>query len=170
VSVATFVSTVEATDLPRFSVSIARIAGALLMAVVASSCATPVTASTSAGPGATADASASPEVGERQQHEAGSVTVTASWMVGTSSVLVGMNTHSVDLDGFDLKELARVRLDGGAWASPTGWDAPKGGHHRGGTLSFGSLDPRMLAFANVIELEIRDVAVPSHLLRWERAR
>ena len=106
----------------------------------------------------------------QQQHEAGSVTVTASWIVGTSSALIGMDTHSVDLDGFDLKGLARVRLDGGAWIDATAWDAPKGGHHRGGTLAFGSIEPRAIASAAVIELEIRDVAVPSHLLRWERAR
>lgn len=147
-----------------------RLAGALVVAAFAASCAAPITASTNASPGTTAGASATPEVGEQQQHEAGSVTITAAWIVGTSSVLVGMNTHSVDLDGFDLKELARVRLDGGPWVSPTAWDAPKGGHHRGGTLNFGTLDPQAVASARVIELELRDIAVPSHLLRWERAR
>ena len=141
---------------------------ALLLGALTAGCAAPVTASTSSN--ATPAASATPELGEQQQHEAGSVTITASWIVGTTSASVGMNTHSVDLDGFDLKQLARLRLDGGPWVSPTAWDAPPGGHHRGGTLAFGSLDPQTLASAKVIELEIRDVAVPSHLLRWEHAR
>lgn len=134
------------------------------MALAASACAAPL-ASTGASPGATA-AVASPEVGARQQHEAGSVTVTASWIAGTSSALVEMDTHSVDLDGFDLKDLSRVRLDGGAWIDATAWDAPKGGHHRGGRLAFGSIGPQAIASAAVIELEIRRVGA-DHLLRWE---
>jgi hypothetical protein len=110
------------------------------------------------------------ELGE-QRHEAGSVTVLGSWLAGaTPAAKVTLDTHSVDLDGFDLKELARVRVDGGAWIAPTSWDAPKGGHHRAGTLGFGSLHPEAFASARLIELEVRDVAVPSHLLRWERAR
>ncbi len=113
--------------------------------------------------------SARPEGGQ-QRHEAGAVTVTASWISGTSSATIGLDTHSVDLDGLDLKELARVRLDSGEWVPPTLWDAPKGGHHRGGTLTFGSLEPSALASARLIELEIRDAGAPSHLLRWERAR
>lgn len=110
------------------------------------------------------------DLGE-QRHEAGAVTVIASWLADpTPTARVALDTHSVDLDGFDLTQLARVRLDGGAWIPATTWDAPKGGHHRSGTLSFGSLDPQAFASARVIELEVRDVAVPSHLLRWERAR
>ncbi len=80
-----------------------------------------------------------------------------------------MDTHSVDLDGFDLRALTRVRLDGGPWVSPTLWDAPKGGHHRSGTLTFGSLDPPAIDGALLIELEVRDVGA-SHLLRWDRTR
>ena len=110
------------------------------------------------------------ELGE-QRHAAGSVTVQASWLSGaTPAARVILDTHSVDLDGFDLQKLARVRVDGAAWVAPTGWDAPSGGHHRAGILSFGSLDPAVFASARLIELEVRDVAVPSHLLRWERAR
>jgi hypothetical protein len=110
------------------------------------------------------------DLGE-QRHEAGAVTVVVSWLADpTPTARVALDTHSVDLDGFDLTQLARVRLDGGAWIPATTWDAPKGGHHRAGTLSFGSLDPQVFASARVIELEVRDVAGPSHLLRWERAR
>lgn len=110
------------------------------------------------------------DLGE-QRHEAGAVTVVASWLANAMpTARVTLDTHSVDLDGFDLMQLARVRLDGGAWIPATTWDAPKGGHHRSGALSFGSLDSQVFASARVIELEVRDVAGPSHLLRWERAR
>lgn len=137
----------------------------LLLALTA--CAAPATAQT------TASASSpipSAQAGEEQQHEAGAVTVVGAWLTGTSSVRIALDTHSVDLDGFDLKALARVRLDGGSWVAPTAWDAPKGGHHRSGTLTFGSLEPQALAGARLVELEIRDVGAPLHLLRWERAR
>lgn len=146
------------------------VATALLIAMLAAACSAPSSApassavDTSPGPGAT------PEVGEQQQHEAGSVKVSAAWVAGTASAEIGMNTHSIDLDGFDLTELARVRLDGGAWIAPTQWDSPLGGHHRGGRLTFGMIEPRMLATAGTIELEIHDVGVPSHMLRWERSR
>lgn len=143
-----------------------RIVAALLAAASAASCAAPVTSSTEPSP----DGPATAQLGEKQQHEAGAVTVAASWVSGTSSARVTMDTHSVGLDGFDLTALARVRVDDGAWVSPTLWDAPMGGHHRSGTLTFGSIEPQALDGARVIELEIRDVDVPFHLLRWERAR
>ena len=104
-----------------------------------------------------------------QRHEAGAVTVVASWLADlTPTTRVVLDTHSVDLDGFDLAQLARVRLNGGVWVAPTKWDAPSGGHHRVGMLTFGSLDPQLFASARLIELEVRDVAVPARLLRWER--
>lgn len=139
-----------------------------LVLVLATACGASVTGATAAAPASDAGASPTPRVGEQRQHEAGSVTVTASWVVGAASALVDMSTHSVDLDGFDLATLARVRLDGGDWIRATAWDAPKGGHHRAGTLTFGTLDPGALAAARVVELEIQNVAVPSHVLRWER--
>ena len=105
---------------------------------------------------------------EEQRHAAGAVTVIASWVPGAAAARVALDTHSVELDGFDLTALARVRLDGASWVSPTLWDAPKGGHHRSGTLTFGSLEPAQIAGARLIELEVRDVGA-SHLLRWQRA-
>jgi len=138
---------------------------AILIALAAAACAAPRAASTEASPSPSGGA----ELGE-QQHEGGAVTVVASWISGTASARVAMDTHSVDLDGSDLTELARVRLDGGPWVSATAWEAPKGGHHRAGTLTFSSLEPQALAAAQLIELEIRDIGTPSHLLRWERAR
>lgn len=145
-----------------------RVAATALVAIALISCAAPsVTAPAASTPAqATADSVAS--LPEEKQHQAGAVTVIASWVPGTSTARVALDTHSVELDGFDLTVLARVRLDGGPWVSPTLWDAPKGGHHRSGALTFGSLEPRALAGASLIELEVRDVGA-SHLLRWQRA-
>ena len=143
------------------------IAAIAAVAILTAAC-TNATAVTAAVPPSSVTTSG--DLGE-QRHEAGAVTVVASWLADpVPTARVTLDTHSVDLDGFDLIQLARARLDGGAWIPATTWDAPKGGHHSSGALSFGSLDPQAFALARVIELEVRDVAVPSHLLRWERAR
>jgi hypothetical protein len=147
------------------------VAVALSVAVVAASC-----GSTSAVP--LAPTNSAPRVsdadwvpGVEQTSEAAAVTVVASWLAtGATAARVTMDTHSVDLDGFDLRTLARVRLDGGTWVTPSAWDAPKGEHHREGTLAFTSVDRSSLDAAGIVELEIRDVAVPSRILRWERPR
>lgn len=139
------------------------LSGLLAVALLASSC-----AGVSGGaPTDAASASATGALGE-QSHEDGSVKVVAAWVDGAPALRVTLDTHSVDLDGFDLGRLARLRFDGGEWIAPSAWDAPAGGHHRSGTLTFGSLGREAVAAARVIELELRDVAVPSHLLRWER--
>ena len=111
-----------------------------------------------------------PTLGE-QRSEAAAITIVASWLAtGTPAVRVVMDTHSGDLDGFDLATLARVRIDGGPWVAPSAWDAPKGGHHREGTLAFAAMDRSSLDTAKLIELEMRDVAVPSRMLRWARSQ
>jgi len=106
--------------------------------------------------------------GERRS-DAGSVTIVVGWLTdAVPSARVVMDTHSVDLDGFDLAPLTRARVDGGAWLAASQWDAPKGGHHRSGTLRFAALDRERLDSARTIEVEIRDIATPVRLLRWER--
>lgn len=145
-----------------------RVAAAAVVAIALASCAAPAVTAPAASTSAQATADAVAPLPEEQKHEAGAVTVIASWVSGASSARVALDTHSVELDGFDLTVLARVRLDGGPWVSPTLWDAPKGGHHRSGTLTFGSLQPAQIAGARLIELEVRDVGA-SHLLRWQRA-
>lgn len=143
-----------------------RIALALVLGLLAASCTAAGDAPAVPGQGAT---QGGPGLGE-QRSEAGAVVIVASWLDGgTPAVNLALDTHSIDLDGFDLKELARARVDNGAWLAPSAWDAPKGGHHRAGTLTFAGLDPEALASARVIELEVRDVAVPSRMLRWERS-
>ena len=141
-----------------------RIASLILIAVVFGACGKAIGAMYTPAPTAEAVSSG---VSGLQQHEGGAVTVAAEWIPGSTSLKIGLDTHSVDLDGYDLKQLARVRMDGGPWVAPTAWDAPAGGHHRGGTLAFASLDPTALGAARVVELEIRDAPV-THLLRWTR--
>jgi hypothetical protein len=82
-----------------------------------------------------------------------------------------MDTHAVDLDGYDLGQLAVLRVDDGDAIQPSGWEAPKGGHHRKGTLTFPSAtsDGRDVlgAETGTVELIIRDVAgVPERSFRW----
>lgn len=48
---------------------------------------------------------------------------------------VALDTHSVDL-GMDLAELATLSTDTGLTVASSAWDAPSGGHHVSGTLSF----------------------------------
>ena len=49
---------------------------------------------------------------------------------------VAMDTHSVDLDGYDLSTLVVLQTGDGRETMPVSWDAPKGGHHRKGKLVF----------------------------------
>lgn len=68
----------------------------------------------------------------------GAVTVTVSWDgVAAGPVFdISLNTHSVDLDQYDLTDLAVLRTGSGTEIRPLTWDAPKGGHHRSGQLTF----------------------------------
>lgn len=121
----------------------------------------------SAAPVPAADATAAGTLGERRNEGAG-IEVKAAWVSTDPPALkITMDTHSVDLDKFDLATLAKLRLDGGDWVAASAVDVPKGGHHREGTLRFAPVGPSFGA-ARVIELEIRDVAVPVRVLRWER--
>lgn len=91
---------------------------------------------------------------------------------GSLTFSVIMNTHSVDLDGYDLGRLATLRNDRGQELKPQRWDAPAGGHHRSGVLVFppadGSGNPILAPGTKSIELVIRDVAgIKERVLRWD---
>jgi hypothetical protein len=82
-----------------------------------------------------------------------------------------MNTHSVDLDGYDLGQLAVLRTDLGQEVRPSGWDAPKGGHHRAGRLVFPDKaedgTPVLGPEVRGLTLVIREVAgVPERSFEW----
>ena len=119
------------------------------------------------GPGGTTPA------GAAQTSEGGGVTVQVTWDGPSTGPVfhVAMNTHAVDLDQYDLRALAVLRTDQGTDMRPSAWDAPKGGHHREGTLTFPAQGPdgKNLLGPNVreITLIIRDVAgVPERTFRW----
>jgi hypothetical protein len=68
---------------------------------------------------------------------------------------VRMNTHSVNLDDYDMGALSYLRINGGSEKKAIGWFEPGGGgHHVFGVLKFaGPIPPD----AKHLELIIRDV-------------
>jgi hypothetical protein len=107
-----------------------------------------------------------------QVSEGGEVTVKATWRAGETAPTfdIALDTHSVALDSYDLRELAVLRADGREVA-PSSWEAPAGGHHRSGTLIFPATaadgTPLFTAQTRLIELVIRDVGdVPERVLAW----
>jgi hypothetical protein len=134
-----------------------------------------------AAPGSTNSApspSAAPAISAvPQTSEGGQVTITATWAGPNAGLVfeIVMDTHVVDLDRYDLRQLAALRVDDGPAIQPSGWEAPKGGHHRKGTLTFPgtSVDGRAVLGpeTGTVELIIRDVAgVPERSFRWPSDR
>lgn len=118
-------------------------------------------AQTNNGAGATAWSAAT------QTSEGGQVTIKATLQDASAALTfkIAMDTHAVDLDGYDLAQLATLRTNQGQTVQPTGWEAPKGGHHREGTLTFPAISPD----TRTVDLIIRNVAgVPERTLRWTR--
>lgn len=107
--------------------------------------------------------------------EGGRVTVAVSWdgqapKQGDQFTLafqVAMDTHFVDLDAYDLAKLAILRNDRGETVQAASWEAPRGGHHRKGVLTF-AVPITFTAGARFLELMVRDVAgVAARQFRWE---
>jgi hypothetical protein len=137
------------------------VAGLLMVALVLAACGTARQAATTTGTAAT------------QRSEGGQVTVAVTWGGKQAGPVfrVVMDTHAVDLDGYDLRQLAALRVAGGREVRPSGWDAPEGGHHREGTLTFPSRlpdgSPTIGPAAGTVELIVRDVAgLPERTFRW----
>lgn len=77
---------------------------------------------------------------------------------------VVLDTHSVDLDAFDLKNLSVLRDEAGKSYQPTQVENKGGGHHREATLAF----PKPATAAKRLELIIKDIAgVKERSFRWE---
>jgi hypothetical protein len=80
---------------------------------------------------------------------------------------VGLNTHSVDLS-MDLAPLANLEADNGLGVQAILWDAPSGGHHVSGVLSFPSIadGATLLEGASHLTLTIHDVDAPERSFTW----
>ena len=112
-----------------------------------------------------------PTNGLVQTNTGGSVTIDVEWIKAEDGLLifdVAMNTHSVDLDQYDLGELAVLRDDTSNEYHPVSWDSAPGGHHRSGTLIFSIPDSVSQGKAKYVEIVIRDIAgIDERVLKWE---
>jgi cytoskeletal protein RodZ len=81
---------------------------------------------------------------------------------------VALNTHSIDLS-MDLATMATLNTDTGKSVQAATWDAPRGGHHVEGKLSFpASVDGQpFLDGAKTLTLIIKDLDAPERVLSWE---
>ncbi|MHB1131045.1 MAG: hypothetical protein ACYC4L_01515 [Chloroflexota bacterium] len=129
----------------------------------------PGEAALAGGPGLTASA-----VGATRTSEGGSVTLKVTWQTREPDLTftVAMDTHSVQLDGYDLRDLAVLRTNDGREVKPLSWQAPGGGHHRQGTLTFPTTTADGTAVlgdgTKSVRLIIRGVAgVVERELSWE---
>lgn len=102
------------------------------------------------------------------------VTVRVTWQGPEAGPVfnVVMDTHSVDLDPYDLGNMVVLHTNDGRESAPLSWDAPKGGHHRKGNLTFSELGidgkPLIAADTRFIELVIYDLSgVPTRSFKWE---
>jgi hypothetical protein len=109
-----------------------------------------------------------------QTGQAGAVTIKATWqgLYGGPLFTIVLDTHAVNLDAYDLGQLALLRTEQGVEIAPISWEAPAGGHHRQGTLAFPLTQPDgspvLTGDTRQIELSIRNVGgVSETVLRWE---
>lgn len=78
--------------------------------------------------------------------------------------LVVLDTHSVDLDAIDIKNISILRDEGGKSYQPTQVENKGGGHHREVTLAFA----KSASGAKRLELVLKDIAgVKKRSFRWE---
>lgn len=125
-------------------------------------------AGTSGAP-APSGSSTSPSAGGTQTSEGGQVTVETAWSGPAAGATfdIKLDTHSVDLDALDLSN-AVLRNDREETLAARPWAAPKGGHHREGTLTFDGDASSFFAGAKWIELTLAGVGdIPERTLRWE---
>lgn len=82
-----------------------------------------------------------------------------------SKFSVVLDTHSVNLERYDLKSLSVMRDDTGLTMAPTGSENKGSGHHREIILTF----PRPSTERKWLELVIKDIAgVKERVYRWSR--
>lgn len=115
-----------------------------------------------------AEALAASASGATQSHSGGGVTVKVTYLHPEGKdgprFQVALDTHSVNLDAYDLRALSVLRDEAGKSYQPAQVEDKGGGHHREVTLTF----PSSASGAKRLELVIRDVAgVKERTFRWE---
>jgi hypothetical protein len=139
-----------------------------ILIVLLTGCGAAISTMGGAAPNASAGSSAA-----TRTSDGGQVPIAVTWKGPAAGPVftIAMNTHAVDLDRYDLRQLAVLRTDKGLDVQPISWDAPKGGHHRQGTLMFPAKtadgSPLIGSSTRSLELVIRDVAgVPERTFLW----
>ena len=106
-----------------------------------------------------------------QTSNGGAVELQVKWLADKKDSLVfdvSMNTHSVDLDKYDLKQITVLHDSQGNEYQPLSWSSAAGGHHRSGKLIFAvptSLNDGGTKFLHMV---IRNVAgVSERSLEWD---
>ena len=98
----------------------------------------------------------------------GGVTVKVTYLAQTdheSRFSVTLDTHSVNLDAYDLKATSILRDDTGLLLQPTGIENKGSSHHREVVLTF----PRPSTRRTWLELVIKDIAgAKERTFRWNR--
>ena len=105
-------------------------------------------------------------LGAPQTQSGGGVTVKVTYLAQTeheSKFSVVLDTHSVNLDVYDLKALSLIRDDSGLATKATAAESKGSGHHREVVLTF----PRPSLDRKWLELVIKDIAgVKERIFRW----
>ena len=106
--------------------------------------------------------------GATQTVSGGGVTVKVTYLAQTdheSRFSVVLDTHSVNLDAYDLKTRSILRDDTGLTLQPTRAENKGSGHHREITLTF----PRPSLERKWLELVIKDIAGDKErVFRWSQ--
>lgn len=145
----------------------------LISTLVLTACSGSASAQTapSTAPASTTSANADGSLTRSDAQGAVTVTVTPLNLdasAGTLEFEVVMNTHSVDLS-MDLATLSTLTTDTGITVQAALWDAPRGGHHVTGTLSFPATKDGELILKDAakITLAIVNLDAPSRVFEWE---
>lgn len=101
-------------------------------------------------------------------HSGGGVTIKVTYLnpQGTEDARfdIALDTHSVNLDAYDLKTVSLLRDEAGNTYQPTRIENKGSGHHRQIVLVF----PKPSGEVRKLELVIKDIAgVKERLFRWD---
>lgn len=123
-------------------------------------------------PAVVGESAAASAAGETLVDEQGAVTVSVTPLnLGEASATldfeVALDTHSVELS-MDLAQLATLRTDTGLTIPAAAWDAPRGGHHVTGVLTFATsgADQGILKDAASIVLTIENLDASARTFTW----